>query len=370
MPLTAAQTTTMVRRLAALLGVLVVFSWRTAAPASAHSASNTPASNYVSRVLTVTPAAAPFRAKVIEAGNRLEIRWRSGPELTIADYDGFPYLRVGPDGVFENRQSAATYINADRQSKTRIPDIKPDGPPEWRKLSSEPQVRFHYHPIHYMGSVPPPQIQRARGEVHKVQDWTLNVVQGAKTFSIAGDLRWVPGPSPAAPLLATLVLGFCFAATVILLARRRDLARALPALAIGLVALVIVDSVHLFGIAFSVHGGSGFSRAITIGWISMGAWVLALASVLAFLRKRFDALYVSVFAAGIITLVGGLSDIAVLSASAVPFAFPIWLARASIALTLGLGIGVVVAGVFLTGAIAPTATDANEDADTDGIVGD
>ena len=53
----------------------------------------------------------------------------------------------------------------------------------------------------------------------------------------------------------------------------------------------------------------------------MGAWVLALASVLAFLRKRFDAVYVSLFAAEIITLVGGLSDIAVLSASAVPFAF-------------------------------------------------
>ena len=101
----------------------------------------------------------------------------------------------------------------------------------------------------------------------------------------------------------------------------------------------------------------------------MGAWVLALASVLAFLRKRFDALYVSVFAAGIITLVGGLSDIAVLSSSAVPFAFPIWLARASIALTLVLGIGVVVAGVFLTGAIAPTATDAIGDAGADGIVG-
>ena len=369
MPLTATQTTDTARRLAALLGVLVVLSWRTAGPASAHSASNTPASNYVSRVLTVTPAAAPFRAKVIEAGNRLEIRWRSGPELTIADYDGFPYLRVGPDGVFENRQSAATYINADRQSKTRIPDIKPDGPPEWRKLSSEPQVRFHYHPIHYMGSLPPPQVQRARGEVHKVQDWTLDVVEGAKTFTIAGDLRWVPGPSPVVPLVGALLVGACLATTVILFARRRDLGRALPTLAIGLVTLVIVDSVHLFGIAFSVHGGSGFTRAFTIGWISIGAWVLALASGLAFLRKRFDALYVSVFAAGIITLVGGLSDIAVLSSSAVPFAFPIWLARASIALTLGLGIGVVVAGVFLTGAIAPTATDAIGDAGADGIVG-
>ncbi len=362
-------TPALARRLAALLGVLVVVSWSTASPASAHSASNTPASNYVSRVLKITPANAPFRAKVIEAGNRLQIQWRSGPELTIADYDGFPYLRVGPDGVFENRQSAATYINADRQSKTPIPNIKPDGPPEWRKVSSGPQVRFHYHPIHYMGSVPPPQVQRAKGEVHNVQDWTLDVVQSSRTFTIAGDLRWVPGPSSAFPIAVTILVGIFFATTVVLLARRRDLGRAIPVMVIGLVALVIVDFVHLFGIAFSVHGGSGFTRAFTIGWISMGAWVLALASALALIRKRFDALYVAVFAAGIITLVGGLSDITVLSASAVPFAFPIAVARVSIALTLGLGIGVVVAGVVLTGAITPTTANAVEDADTDGAVG-
>lgn len=358
-------TRALARRLNALLGVLVVVAWSTVSPASAHSASNTPASNYVSRVLTITPAAAPFRAKVIEAGNRLQIQWRSGPELTIADYDGFPYLRVGPEGVFENRQSAATYINADRQSRTRIPAVKPDGPPEWKKVSSGPQVRFHYHPIHYMGSVPPPQVQRAKGEVHNVQDWTLDVVQSSRTFTIAGDLRWVPGPSPVLPLAATLVVGISFVTIVVVLARRRHLDRAIPLMVTGLVALVIVDFVHLFGIAFSVHGGSGFTRAFTIGWISMGAWVLALASVYALIRKRYDALYVSVFAAGIITLVGGLSDITVLSASAVPFAFPIFVARVSIALTLGLGIGVVVAGVVLTGAIAPDTANAVEDGDAD-----
>ena len=62
-----------------------------------------------------------------------------------------------------------------------------------------------------------------------------------------------------------------------------------------------------------------------------------------------DALYVGVFAAAIVTLVGGLSDISILSSSSVPIAFSDRVARASIALTLGLGIATVIAGVMLTG---------------------
>ena len=311
----------------------------------------------------MAPADAPFRARIIEAGNRLEVRWLKGPELQIPDYDGFPYLRVGPQGLFENQQSAATYINADRRSATAIPDIKPEGPPEWLKLSSSSVARFHYHPIHYMGSVPPPQVERAKNRQHNIQDWTLDVTQGDRSFVVSGDLRWIPGPNPVFPLALGGVAGLGVAGAVIAQGKRGGQRRAIPLFIAALVALVVVDAIHLSGIAFGVEGGSGIARMMTIGWISMASWALAIAAVVALARRRLDAVYVGVFAAGIITLVGGLSDISVLSASSVPFAFSNLVARLSIALTLGLGVGVVIAGVALTGTL--TSRTVGDDGDVE-----
>ena len=114
-------------------------------------------------------------------------------------------------------------------------------------------------------------------------------------------------------------------------------------------SLVVVDAVHLLGIAFGVKGGSGLGRVVSIGWVSVAAWIIALLTIVALRRHRLDALYVAVFAAGIVTLVGGLSDLGVLSSSSLPFAFSNGVARASIALTLGIGIATVISGVMLTG---------------------
>ncbi len=332
-----------------------------AARADAHAATNTPASNYVSRVLTVTPAAAGFAVKVIDAGNRLEVRWRSGPEIVINDYDGYPYLRVGPSGAFENRQSNAVYLNADRRGSTTIPSgLRPEGPPEWRQQSSSAVVRFHDHRAHWMGTSPPPQVDRARGREHLIQTWEVPITQGTATFVVAGDLRWVPGPSPVVPLAAAAVLGLVSIAAVVVSAGRARPRHTLALFSLMLGALVVVDAVHLFGIAFGVKGGSGFGRAVSIGWVSLSGWTIAVLAIIMLRRERFDAVYVGVFAAGIVTLVGGLSDISILSASSVPFAFSNGLARASIALTLGLGIATVITGVILTGRLGPVPPNPDE----------
>ena len=110
-----------------------------ARPASAHSAANTPASNYVSNISSIAPQATTFTVQVIEAGSRLELRWRSGDVVVVPDYDGYPYLRIGSKGVEENQQSNAVYLNRSRLGSTTIPDgLKPDGPPEWKRISTEP----------------------------------------------------------------------------------------------------------------------------------------------------------------------------------------------------------------------------------------
>jgi hypothetical protein len=352
----------LIRFLSALVFGVGLFM-QTAPAASAHSASNAPASNYVSRIQSITPKPTTWKARVIEAGSRLEVEWLSGAELTMADYAGDPYLRVGRDGVFENMQSPATYINRDRQgstSSTPIPEnLKPEGPPQWRQVSKETVARIHWHPIHYMGSEPPPQVKRNPKKEHLVQtyDPPVSIVQGSVTYEIKGDVRWIPGPSPVVPLVVGGAFGLLVAGSCIMLRRTNRMAKARTVFAVAMFALIVVDALHLLGIAFGVEGGSGAGRVLGIGWVSVVAWVMGLGSLIALLKGKFDALYICVFAAGIMTLVGGLSDLQILSVSSVAFAFSLPLARYAIALTIGLGVALIVTGVILTGVRSPEGDD-------------
>jgi hypothetical protein len=341
------------RRIVGVLAAALATIALGAGRADAHAAGNTPASNYVSRVTSVEPAATTFAVQTIEAGARLEVRWKAGPELAIADYDGHPYLRVGPDGVFENQQSNAVYLNATRTGGGRIPDgLNPAGPPDWRQISEQPVARFHDHRAHYMGSEPPPQVRAARGQPHLVQTNTVEITQGGMTHVVTVAVRWKPGPSPLPLLGLAAFVAVAAAAVIVRLARRERHQGALAGLAGLLIVLVAVDAVHLFGIAFGVRGGSALGRVLSIGWASLAAWLVVGASIVFLRRGKLDALYVCVFAAGVITLVGGLSDLSVLSSSSVPFAFANGVARLAISFTLALGVAAMVTGVILTGSPA------------------
>ena len=81
--------------------------------------------------------------------------------MVVLGYDGEPYLRVGPRGVFENRRSPATYLN-----RSRIPTTKPpksadsSAAPVWHRVSSGTTATWHDHRAHYMGTSEPPAVQR------------------------------------------------------------------------------------------------------------------------------------------------------------------------------------------------------------------
>src|SRR5215217_7940984 len=85
-----------------------------AAPASAHSVSGAGATNYRTVLDDVTPAVEGVEITVIENGSRIELTNTTDTEIVVRGYEDESYLRVGSDGVFENRNSPATYINQDR----------------------------------------------------------------------------------------------------------------------------------------------------------------------------------------------------------------------------------------------------------------
>jgi hypothetical protein len=341
----------------------------TAGPAEAHSASNTPASNYVTKVLSIRTVAGngccsdepPFTLKSIEAGSRLELQWENGPEIVVPDYDGFPYLRIGSNGTFENQESNATYLNRDRNGSANIPDgLNPKGKPRWKKISSDPIARWHDHRAHRMGG-DPPQVRKQPGRAHLVQRNELEILQGAdangqmqsgtRKFKAVVEVRWKPGPSSMPWLAFAGALAVGIAAWSLVGGRTiRGRKRLRIPLTLAVLTLVVVDVVHLLGIAFGVRGtvGEGLGRAATIGFGSFAAWIAAFAGLALFLKRRDDGLYLVTFAAGLMALVGGFSDMSSLGQTSVPFAFSTIVARVVITLTIGLGVGLLVAGVLLT----------------------
>ena len=77
-------------------------------------------------------------ARVVDLGSKIELTNRTSTEIIVLGYEGEPYLRIGPDGVFENLHSQATYINRTRLGGT-VPvdvDTSPTAAPEWKKISS------------------------------------------------------------------------------------------------------------------------------------------------------------------------------------------------------------------------------------------
>ena len=98
-------------RIPAVASLALALFALTASPASAHTISGPRPTNYRSRVVTIAPAIPGITARVVDLGAKIELTNRTSTEITVLGYEEEPYLRIGPQGVFENLHSQATYIN-------------------------------------------------------------------------------------------------------------------------------------------------------------------------------------------------------------------------------------------------------------------
>ena len=247
----------MPKRLLAVVGLMGVMLITGAAPAWAHGGGGSDATNFRSEVGAVVEGSEGdldgpgvqldgVQWAIRALDSYLEVRNTSSQELLVTGYEGEPYLRIGPDGVFENRKSPAVYLNLDRFAETAVPEgVSADAEPEWVEVAATPMYRWHDHRVHWMSATEPPQVATDRSAVHVIQEWAVPFTLGGDAFSVTGQLRWFPPPPAwpwvavaAAVVLIPLGLG---AATSKAAARGTRLIRVSAFL---LAALVVLDVAH------------------------------------------------------------------------------------------------------------------------------
>lgn len=327
--------------MAALAGLCLA-----ASPASAHSVSGVSATNFHTNLKSVTPDRPGLEVKVVEAGSRLQVENRTGTEVVVLGYKEEPYLRIGPDGVFQNKLSTATYINATREGQDppdSAKNAKVDDT-DWEKISAEPLARWHDHRIHWMLPTDPSPVQANPDSRHVIiPEWVVAMKLGNETITAKGDLVWVPGPSalPWYGLVAALV------ALVVVIGRRPNWATGLAAVTAVLVA---VDMFHALGLGLANSGdlGERLAKSVTQAPLVLLDWAAGALAIVWLLRRRpgTDGLTVAVLAGLLVALLGGVSDVSALSRSEVPFGFGAGLARLTVAASLGLGFGLALAAAL------------------------
>ncbi|HTK16145.1 MAG TPA: hypothetical protein VL769_07105 [Acidimicrobiia bacterium] len=323
-----------------------------AAPATAHTVSGPRPTNYRTTLQSVAPRVSGVHVRIVDLGNKLEVTNRSPKDLFVLGYDGEPYLRIGPRGVYENLRSPATYLNRTRAGTTPVPDVarhtRASTAPRWHRVSSGTTVTWHDHRIHWMGTSPPAVVQREPGAFHRLKArWTVPLRYEGRPMLISGRLDWVPGPSgrPWLPVITGLgAVGFAAAYR-----KRTGLAIAV------VVAMVGIDLAHTIT-AEAMRSGTELGKTVQFfgdNFVSVVVWVAAGLTIRGLRRGAVVARYGLVLVGGMVALVTGLSDLSTLWKSQLATAGPFPLARAEVAAGLGLGLGVA------TGALAALRTSAS-----------
>jgi hypothetical protein len=254
-------------------------------PASAHVGVGAAGSDFDGRVVSVAPEMPGVHVRILQFGDEFELVNDSGTEVTVPGYSDEPYLRIGPDGVWRNAHSPATYINRDRYGRTALPEsADPDAEPEWVQVSTEPHYVWHDHRTHWMSErILPPQVAAAPDRGHTVSEWTVPLRHGDTPVEVSGVLTWSPPPSPwliwpvyGALLpagIAVLVAGLGFRAS----RRGRGAMTGLLAVVLGWLLLVqgLPDVDALWTANVLSAGPQPLARAAVAVLVAIGAGLVA-----------------------------------------------------------------------------------------------
>jgi hypothetical protein len=342
------------RLLVVVLGVLAALLL--AGPAQAHVGGGAAGSDFAGRVLAVDPALPRVAVRVLSFGDEFEVVNPTATEVAVPGYSDEPYLRIGPDGVWRNANSPATYINLDRFGRVTLPaHADPAAEPDWVQVSTGSSYVWHDHRTHWMSEelLPPPVAADPTRE-HLVSSWVVPMTYGGTPVRVRGELTWSP-PPPAGvvwPLYAVLALAPVVAA---LLGRGPRPLGALLVLG-GVAAVYHAATTPEPAAGVSSHAGALVSALLS----GVVALAVAVAGLVAAVRGRGGLTALLAVVLGWLLLVQGLPDVDVLWAANVLAEGPVLLTRAAVAVLVALGAGCVVGGLVATRRVRESRRPADE----------
>jgi hypothetical protein len=333
-----------VKRVAARLAVVllaVLASLAVGSPASAHVGGGAAGSDFDGRVLSVRPDVPGISVRILSFGDEFELVNDTSTEVLVPGYSDEPYLRIGPDGVWRNARSPATYINLDRYGRTSLPaEADASAEPAWEQISTEPHHVWHDHRTHWMSeNVLPPQVAADPGRSHTVFEWSVPVLHGDTAVEVAGELTW--SPPPPAWLVWPLY------AVPVLLAVAAGLVCRTPRL-LGVLLVVGAAAALWHAVATPQPPVSVATHAGAIASALLPAGTAVLVAVLGFraaARGRGALTGLLAVVLGWLLLVQGLPDVDVLWSANVASMGPEIVARGAVAVLVALGVGLVLGGI-------------------------
>ncbi len=198
-------------------------------PAAAHGTAGQAPVDYETRVESIEPTDGAMidgiRARTTDLGEHVEVT-SSRREIIVLGYNGEPYLRVGPDGVWRNERSPATFLNRSVVADDPVPaEFDPNAAPDWARISASSTARWHDHRLHPAGRGP-------------LTNWRVTFTVNGRRAAIVGTTTLL---SPPATLSAiALVVGFALTAWLALRrGSRTGFAVTSTALVAGAAALTI-----------------------------------------------------------------------------------------------------------------------------------
>ncbi|MGY1602456.1 hypothetical protein [Geodermatophilus sp. SYSU D00815] len=327
------------RLLVVVLGALAALL--VAGPAQAHVGGGAAGSDYDGRVLAVTPPMPGVDVRVLSFGDEFELVNGTNAEVLVPGYSDEPYLRIGPDGVWRNANSPATYINLDRFGRVTLPaNADPAADPDWQQVSTEPRYVWHDHRTHWMSEGQlPPAVAADPTRTHTVFQWEIPLQHGGDEVVVAGELTWSPPPSPAViwPVYGALALAGVLAG---LLARSP---RPLGALLVVGAAAALWHALATPAppASLGTHAGAIVSALLPVVFVLLVAGLGARAA----LRGKGVMTGLMALLMGWLLLIQGLPDVDVLWTANVLSNGPAALGRAAVAVLVALGAGLVVGGI-------------------------
>jgi hypothetical protein len=186
-------------------------------------------------ILSVEPEGLPVDVRIVD-GDQVRFENRGDKDLVICGYEDGPceeWVRIGPDGVYVDRNARSYFANVDEEDYGAVPEDA-GTEPDWQRVRERPPFySYHDHRVHWMGLSLPPNVDRGSSEPQQVFDSAIDFRYGDTDGVVTTRLEYVGG----APWLRRhgeqLLVGIGIAAMLVVflldLRRRRSAASAATA---------------------------------------------------------------------------------------------------------------------------------------------